>query len=75
MRESTTYQLILDEGRDEGRLEGARRMLLRLAGEFFGPPSPQEEAAISAISDVVRLERLAVRVKTASGWQELLSTS
>jgi hypothetical protein len=74
MRESTTYQLILDEGRGEGRLEGARRMLLRFGGSLFGPPTPTEEAAIAAIADVGRLERMADQVRSAGSWQELLST-
>ena len=64
MRESTTYQAILREGRSEGHqtglLEGreegraseARRLLLRMAEHRFGPPTPGQVAAIEAITDI-----------------------
>jgi predicted transposase YdaD len=80
MKESSTYQAILEEGRVEGRLEGraegaiaeARRVLRRLGDRRFGVPDPRTDAAISAIADLTRLEELLDHVLTASSWEDLL---
>ena len=60
MQESTTYQRILSEGRNEGRDEGriteARRMLLRQGTKRFGDPDPATVAALEVIEDIDRLE-------------------
>lgn len=76
MRESTTYQSILAEGRSEGRSEGraaeARGILLRLAEKRFGAPSVAVSAAIQAISPVERLEQMIERVLEVESWDELL---
>jgi predicted transposase YdaD len=53
MKESTTYQAILEEG----RAEGERRGLMLLGTERFGPPGPRTRAAIDAIHSVERLEQ------------------
>ena len=64
LRESVTYHMILDEGREEGRedgrLEGERRLLVRMGTATFGSPSPAVIATIEAISDSQRLEQLGV---------------
>ncbi len=80
MRESTTYQAILKEGRSEGLIEGrvgeARRLLL-LQGEIrFGPPDETTRDAIEAIGDLDRLERIGRRVVDTSvnDWESLLGT-
>ena len=44
MRESSTYQAILREGKAEGKAEEARRMLLRIGRKHLGPPDPKIEA-------------------------------
>src|SRR5262249_20873521 len=62
MKESATYQKILAEGRAEGRAEEARRILLRQGRRPFGPPPPEVVAAIEAIADPERIERLAERM-------------
>ncbi len=80
MRESSTYQAILEEGmaegRDRGRAEGraqeARTLLLRLGTRRFGEPAPDISAAVRSISDVDRLEALTERVLDASDWTDLL---
>ena len=80
MRESSTYQAILDEGREEGREKGreegalreARKMLLRLGHVKFKTLTPDVEAAIQAINDLDRLERMGDRIVTAGTWQDLL---
>jgi predicted transposase YdaD len=79
LEDSTTYQLILNkgitQGRAQGRVEEARRMVLRLAVKRFGPTPSNAEAAILAISDHDRLERMVDRVHDAAGWDDLLATS
>ena len=80
MKESSTYQAILEEGRAEGRAEGelhgavaALKKMLRLLGDAaFGPPEPRIALAIEQLDDLPRLEELLQRVKTAAGWRELL---
>ncbi len=88
MQESTTYQAILREGRNEGLIEGrnegliegrvreAQRLLL-LQGEIrFGAPDEATRSDIEAIRDVERLERISKRVLDASipDWNGLLNT-
>jgi predicted transposase YdaD len=50
MKESSTYQAILEEGRLEGRNQGAvaeaRRVLRLLGDEAYGPPEAQTAALI-----------------------------
>jgi predicted transposase YdaD len=56
MRESTTYQAISEEGRDEGRTSEAQRLLL-MRGEIpFGPPDEgtQPPSKLSEISIALR---------------------
>src|SRR5262249_10154861 len=68
MRESSGYQLILDEGREEGALREARKILLRQGRRKFGPPEPAVEAAVQAIADLSRLERMSDRIFDATSW-------
>jgi hypothetical protein len=84
MKESSTYQAIIAEGRAigvaegraEGRAEGAvaeAKKLLRTIGEGkFGPPDPSTADAIESIDDLVRLETLCGRLPKAGSWKELL---
>lgn len=64
LRESVTYQAILEEGRertvDLGRLGGERHLLPRLGTATLGPPPPSIRAAIQAINDSSRLDELGV---------------
>ncbi len=72
MKESSTYQAILEEGRAEGAVAEAKRML-RLQGEAaFGPPDSRAAAAIERLDDLPRLEEMLLRVRTAASWPELL---
>ncbi|HEY7309741.1 MAG TPA: hypothetical protein VH643_10320 [Gemmataceae bacterium] len=71
MKESSTYQAILEEGRQEGAVAEAKKFL-RIHGDVhFGPPDPQITAAIERINDPVQLEDLYRRAQTAKSWQEL----
>ena len=77
MKESVTYQAILEEGEAKGRSEGAlaeaRRMLL-LQGEIrFGSPDARARSVLEGITDVERLEALGRRLLTAASWDELLA--
>jgi predicted transposase YdaD len=82
MKESSTYQAILDEGRAEGRAEGetigrieeALKVLLLLGGKQFGPPNASTRATIEA-ADLERLERLTERLLDVSSWDELLASA
>jgi hypothetical protein len=48
-------------------------MLLMLGRDQFGEPSADERAALDAVTDVRRLEQLALRVKHTTSWQVLLA--
>ncbi len=77
MQESSTYQAIVRQGREqglqEGRAEGERRTVLLQGEAKFGPPDEATRAAIDAINDLARLDELAVRLMSATSWQDLLS--
>jgi predicted transposase YdaD len=82
MRESVVYQRILSEGRAEGRAEEraeglarVRRSLLLLGSQRFGEPSEAVHAALTAITDVDRLERMTAQVLRVGSWEELLAVS
>ena len=80
MRESSTYQAILEEGRQEGRQEGRSegavaeaRKVLRLQGnKLFGVPDSRTDTALERIDDLTQLENLLERLPAAASWQELL---
>ena len=73
MRESVTYQAMLEEGRVEGRVEGERRILLRVGRNRFGAPSSNVVAALDAITDEATLAALADRLLEVGSWDELLA--
>ena len=76
MKESSTYQAIVEEGRAVGLALGAvaeARKLLRLLGDdAFGPPDSRTAAAIDGLNDLTQSEELLKRVRTADGWRDLL---
>ena len=74
MRESDTYLAILDEGRDEGREEQAKAVILRLAKKRFGPIEESKLAQLKDITDLERLNRLIDNLFDARSWQDLLDT-
>ena len=89
MKESVTYQAILEEGREEvrqkafeegykqgyqeGRIEEARRNLLSLGTALFGKPSVKVRRALAGITEVELLESLLLRVIQVSSWTDLLT--
>lgn len=76
MKESVTYQAIIEEGEAigeaKGKKEGSRKLILLQGRSKFGDPSAEAEAALNALSDVRQLEKLGVRLLHASSWEELL---
>ncbi len=82
MKESTTYQKILREGREEGREEGriaeARRFLIVVATARLGDPDDAGVAALESVNSVDRLEAMGRRLisdPTIGGWDDLLRGS
>lgn len=70
MEESVTYQAIVQKG----RVQELRRVILLQGENLFGPPDAQVTAALEAISDVKKLEWLAVRLLKAGSWAEFLES-
>jgi len=68
MHESDTYLAILDEG----ALNHARKMVLRLGQKKFGPASDDVLTAVNGIEELERLDRMQESVLDVSSWQELL---
>lgn len=79
MKESTTYQAIVEEGRVEGRIQGRaegapaelRAVLLRLGTKRFGAPTVDTKAAIERLTSVETLEQLTERALDVPNWDEL----
>jgi hypothetical protein len=78
MRESAGYQMILDEGRVEGRVEGAfqatKDAIRELGGDRFGLLPPEMAASLEQITDLIRLRRIHKRLLKAADWTDLLAT-
>jgi hypothetical protein len=77
MRESSTYQAIVEEGRAEGRAEGqaaeARRIVVRLGSQKLGAPDPTVVTALEGVDDIDVLENLITSILTVSSWSDLLA--
>jgi hypothetical protein len=69
MKESVTYQAIVEEGAVRARQED----LLLIGVEKFGPPSEAIEQAIRSITDADRLTQLIRKSLRAANWEELLA--
>ncbi|MBN9118667.1 MAG: hypothetical protein J0I06_05845 [Planctomycetes bacterium] len=68
MQESGTYQLILEEG----AIKHTRELILRLGQKQLGEPTDKQKNRLSAIEDLERLDRIAIKVLTAKSWDALL---
>jgi len=73
MKESSTYQAIVQEGLVKGELKEARKLLVRLGSKPLGRPSTRTQAALEKIPDLGRLEALIERIGTVDSWQALLA--
>ena len=74
MKESVTYQAIVEEGRVEGIVRARQEVLLQLGRKRFGTPNPLSETALRSVTDPDRLARLIDALLDVSSWQELLAT-
>lgn len=76
MRESTTYQEILEEGRREGQQEGALRELrqaVRIVGEdLWGTLNVRQSRLLDNVTEAASLRALLVRAYHCHSWEELL---
>ena len=70
MKESSTYQAILEEG----GVNELRKVLLLLGDQRFGPPDASVRATIAETDDLPRLERWTERLLKAASWAELLTS-
>jgi hypothetical protein len=77
MEQSPLYQAMMrrarEEGRAEGRVEEACRILLMQGELKFGPPDARARTSIESVSDIEWLERMAVRLICSGSWDELLT--
>ena len=83
MRESSTYQAILEEGREQGEvrgeikgeIKGVKATILRIGGRRYGEPSFEVQARIQEINDLETLTVLTDRLDLVESWSELLGES
>src|SRR5262249_43341568 len=74
MKESSTYQAIVAEGRAEGERTEAFRFLLRQAEKkFHNPPPAEVRTRLEAITDTEELERLGERLLDVDTWADLVA--
>ncbi len=73
MKESSTYQATVQEGRVEGAITEARKLLVRLGSKQLGRLSSRTQAALNKIADLGRLEALIERLGTVESWHALLA--
>jgi hypothetical protein len=74
LRESDTYQAILDEGRMEGKIDQIKAIIFRCGQARLGPPDAAVTTGLQSISDLARLERILDRLFEAKNWDDLLET-
>lgn len=80
MKESVTYQAIVEEGVEKGiqmgKTQKALHMLLRIGSDRFnGPPTSRQLQQLEAMTDDEYLEELGVRALHVRGWSELLGAA
>jgi predicted transposase YdaD len=72
MKESSTYQAIVQEGRDEGAIAEVKKLLRLIGEEAFGPPDAATRAVIERLNNLERLEGLVKRARAADDWADLV---
>lgn len=73
MKESVTYQAIVEEGKVLGKVQARQEDLLRLGHRRFGAPTQFAETTLRNEIDLGRLDHLVDRLLDASSWEELLA--
>lgn len=75
MKDSVTYQEIIEEGKAEGEaigaVKGERNLILLQGGKRFGEPSAVTLATLQRVTSPAELERLALRLLEVESWSEL----
>lgn len=80
MKESVTYQAIVEEGVQQGLQQGLqkgamqelRKTLLLQGGKRFGAPAARVRKVVEGLDDLEQLEQLSLRLLDVGSWQELL---
>lgn len=75
MKESTTYQMIVEEGEDKYRLKEAREYTLRLGSKRYGEPGALILKKLNSIRSRRKLEEIGLRMFDAASWEEALGGS
>jgi hypothetical protein len=70
VRDSSAYE----EFEENGAIREAQRIIIRVGQKRLGIADEATTAALKAIIDLDRLERLADAVLSAASWRELLAT-
>jgi hypothetical protein len=70
MRESDTFMAIIEEG----EVNEARKMVLRLGQKSLGVPDEAVTTAVEGTTDLERLELMMERIGEVESWQQLLAT-
>ncbi len=77
MRESSTIQAFIEEGRRKGLEEGkageARRIILFLGPMRFGAADDEVKTRLDEIQGLEQLEDMIKRILIASSWDELFA--
>jgi Domain of unknown function (DUF4351) len=74
MQTSPYLDEIRAQGREEGRAEGARALVLRLGQQKFGrAPAKKQQKQLESIADLAELEALAERLRDSDSWADLLA--
>jgi predicted transposase YdaD len=74
MRESVTYQMIVEEGIERGEVSGMRRLIVDLGTEKFGPPDALTIARLDRVASLERLRQLGRAILHADSWDDLLAS-
>ena len=72
---SSTYQDIIQRGKNQGQLQSKQDDVLELGTKKFGPPPAALEAVVRETKDLARLKLFLSRVLDVNSWDELLSDS
>ena len=77
MEDSVTYQSIKAKGKVEGKAEGAiieaRKMIVRIGTKRFGKPTARVTSKLDSIQSVEKLEQLSDRLFEVETWDEFLA--
>jgi hypothetical protein len=73
MHQTCAFDAYVEEGVLKGEIRSSHRLLLKIGRQRFGDPDPKTEAALTAIEDLDRLERLADVILSVKSWKALLA--